>query len=97
LFGDEPFPPALECDPEIALRQAALTRGRLALDTAKVATWLDGHCPRIGADQRVAVEGIASSDAAPVDVVSRPYHERAGLQDYAVPAGGVPYVTHCGT
>ena len=49
---------------ESALRQAAVTRGRLALDRAAVAAWLDEHCATIGADQRAVVEGIASSDAA---------------------------------
>jgi serine/tyrosine/threonine adenylyltransferase len=34
-----------------------------------------------------------------VDVVSRPFEERPGLEDYAgpAPAGRGPYVTYCGT
>jgi hypothetical protein len=33
-----------------------------------------------------------------VDVVSRPFEERPGLEDYADPAStGAPYVTYCGT
>ncbi|HEX2744984.1 MAG TPA: protein adenylyltransferase SelO family protein [Streptosporangiaceae bacterium] len=34
-----------------------------------------------------------------VDVVSRPFEERLGLEDYAgpAPAGCAPYVTYCGT
>jgi serine/tyrosine/threonine adenylyltransferase len=33
-----------------------------------------------------------------VDVVSRPFEERPGLDDYAGPAPmGAPYVTYCGT
>ncbi|MDQ1248939.1 MAG: hypothetical protein QG597_3313, partial [Actinomycetota bacterium] len=49
---------------EAALRAAAIDRGRHALDREQVAGWLDEHTPTIGADQRAAVEGIASSDAA---------------------------------
>jgi conjugative relaxase-like TrwC/TraI family protein len=49
---------------EAALRSAAIDRGRCALDREQVAGWLDEHAPTIGADQRAAVEGIASSDAA---------------------------------
>jgi uncharacterized protein YdiU (UPF0061 family) len=34
-----------------------------------------------------------------LEVVSRPFDERPGLEDYAgpAPAGGTPYVTYCGT
>ena len=34
-----------------------------------------------------------------VDVVSRPFEERPGLENYAGPApvGRAPYVTYCGT
>jgi serine/tyrosine/threonine adenylyltransferase len=34
-----------------------------------------------------------------VDVISRPFDERPGLEDYVGPAlaGGSPYVTYCGT
>jgi conjugative relaxase-like TrwC/TraI family protein len=49
---------------EAALRAAAVERGRHALDRAAVSAWLDAHAPTIGPDQRAAVEGIASSDAA---------------------------------
>jgi hypothetical protein len=49
---------------EQALRAAAIERGRYALDREQVSAWLDAHTPGIGADQRAAVEGIASSDAA---------------------------------
>jgi len=49
---------------EAALRGAAVERGRFALPRDQVAAWLDEHTPTIGADQRAAVEGLASSDAA---------------------------------
>jgi hypothetical protein len=34
-----------------------------------------------------------------VDVVTRPYEERPGLEEYAgaAPAGCAPHVTYCGT
>ena len=34
-----------------------------------------------------------------LDVVSRPFEERPGLEEYAgpAPAGGAPHVTYCGT
>jgi protein adenylyltransferase len=33
-----------------------------------------------------------------LEVVSRPFDERPGLEDYASPApAGAPYVTYCGT
>ena len=49
---------------EATLRAAAVERGRHALDRDQVTAWLDAHAPTIGADQRAAVEGLASSDAA---------------------------------
>ncbi|WP_020578896.1 MobF family relaxase [Actinopolymorpha alba] len=51
---------------EEAIRQAAITRGRHRLDAAQVDAWLDTHekYQTVGADQRAAVRGLASSDAA---------------------------------
>jgi conjugative relaxase-like TrwC/TraI family protein len=48
---------------EEALRKAAIERGAHHLDADAVQAWLDEHAPGIGADQRSAVVGIASSDA----------------------------------
>ena len=50
-----------------------------------------------------ALTAATAGDLAPfrrlVDVVSEPYEERPGLDDYArpAPAGCAPYVTYCGT
>ena len=49
---------------ETALRQAALVRGRHRVHADELGGWLDVHCPTIGADQRAAVTGIATSDTA---------------------------------
>ena len=49
---------------ESALRQAGVTRGRLAADPDAVGAWLDAARPHLGADQRAAVLGVAGSDAA---------------------------------
>ena len=50
-----------------------------------------------------ALTAATAGDLAPfrrlVDVVSDPYEQRPGLDDYArpAPAGCAPYVTYCGT
>ena len=50
-----------------------------------------------------ALTAATAGDMAPfqllLDVVSRPYEERPGLEGYAgpAPAGDAPYVTYCGT
>ena len=49
---------------EEALRRAAVVRGAHHVGADQVSAWLDAHTPTIGADQRAAVVGIASSDAA---------------------------------
>lgn len=54
---------------ERLIRQAAIERGRESLNAVNVNAWLDQHYPRIGADQRAAVVGIASSDAALAQIV----------------------------
>src|SRR4051812_11990186 len=56
-------------DAENLIRRAAVERGRHALDAAAVETWLDQRYPTIGADQRAAIVGIASSDAALTQLV----------------------------
>jgi hypothetical protein len=49
---------------EVALRDAAMARSGHAADAAQVTGWLDAHCPTMGADQRAAVIGLATTDAA---------------------------------
>lgn len=49
---------------EQRIREAAATRGRPALDVEAVDAWLTANYPTIGADQRAAVLGMATSDAA---------------------------------
>jgi uncharacterized protein YdiU (UPF0061 family) len=46
-----------------------------------------------------ATEGEMGAFHRLLDVVSRPFTERAGLEDYARPApvGSAPHVTYCGT
>src|SRR4051794_31823285 len=56
-------------DAENLIRRAAIEGGREHLDPAAVSDWLDQHYPSIGADQRAAVIGIASSDAALTQLV----------------------------
>jgi conjugative relaxase-like TrwC/TraI family protein len=51
-------------DAEHSLRLAAADRAGHRLDAAAVDAWLDQHCPTIGADQRAAVHGLATTDAA---------------------------------
>jgi hypothetical protein len=47
-----------------------------------------------------ALTAATAGDLGPfrrlVDAVSRPYDERAGLEEYTEPSAG-PYVTYCGT
>ncbi len=49
---------------EDALRRAAVTRGRRAVDAAEVHAWLDTHGGDLSPDKREAVTGLATSDAA---------------------------------
>jgi conjugative relaxase-like TrwC/TraI family protein len=49
---------------EQALRNAALTRSGLAADGTQIGAWLDAHAPSMGPDQRAAVLGLATTDAA---------------------------------
>ena len=84
-----------------AARRAAL----LAADRAAVAAAMDRVNPvYIPRNHRVeeALAQAADGEMGPfhrlLDVVSRPFEERPGLEDYAGPApAGAPYVTYCGT
>ena len=49
---------------EQAIREAAVTRGRYSLDRDAVDAWVSERYKTIGADQRAAILGLASSDAA---------------------------------
>jgi uncharacterized protein YdiU (UPF0061 family) len=77
----------------------------LAADHAAVTAAMDRVNPvYIPRNHRVeeALTRAADGEMGPfhrlVDVVSRPFEERAGLEDYADPAPtGAPYVTYCGT
>jgi conjugative relaxase-like TrwC/TraI family protein len=48
---------------EEALRRSAIERGAHALDRQAVEAWIDTYASTIGADQRSAVAGLATSDA----------------------------------
>jgi uncharacterized protein YdiU (UPF0061 family) len=78
----------------------------LPADRAAVAAAMDGINPvYIPRNHRVeeALAEAADGEMGPfrrlVDVVSRPFAERSGLEDYAGPAPEAlaPYVTYCGT
>jgi len=78
----------------------------LAADRAAVAAAMDRVNPAyILRNHRVeeALAAAAGGEMGPfrrlVDVISRPFEERPGLEDYAGPApvGCAPYVTYCGT
>jgi uncharacterized protein YdiU (UPF0061 family) len=77
----------------------------LAADHGAVAAAMDRVNPvYIPRNHRVeeALTRAADGEMGPfhrlVDVVSRPFEERPGLEDYADPAStGAPYVTYCGT
>jgi serine/tyrosine/threonine adenylyltransferase len=78
----------------------------LPADRAAVAAAMDRVNPvYIPRNHRVE-EALAEATAGEmgpfhrlVDVVTRPFEERPGLESYAgpAPAGGAPYVTYCGT
>jgi serine/tyrosine/threonine adenylyltransferase len=96
LFGDpQPF------DAWAARREALLPA-----DRAAVAAAMDRVNPvYIPRNHRVeeALAAATAGDMAPfhrlAEVVSRPYEQRPGLEDYAgpPPAGCAPHVTYCGT
>jgi uncharacterized protein YdiU (UPF0061 family) len=92
-------------EPEPFDAWAARREVLLAADRAAVAAAMDRVNPvYIPRNHRVeealaqATNGEMGSFGRLVDVVSRPFEERPGLEDYAGPApAGVPYVTYCGT
>lgn len=49
---------------EEAMRRAASERGRRAVSTKAIEKWLGVHGRTVGADQRAAIVGLATSDAA---------------------------------
>ena len=78
----------------------------LPADRAAVAAAMDRVNPvYIPRNHRVeeALAAAAEGEMGPfrrlADVVSRPFEERPGLEDYAgpAPASSVPYITYCGT
>jgi uncharacterized protein YdiU (UPF0061 family) len=85
---------------------AARREALLPADRAAVAAAMDRVNPvYIPRNHRVeeALDAATAGDMGPfhrlLEVVTRPFEERAGLDDYAgpAPAGGLPYVTYCGT
>jgi serine/tyrosine/threonine adenylyltransferase len=85
---------------------AARREALLPADRAAAAVAMDRVNPvYIPRNHRVeeALAAVAEGETGPfrrlVDVVSRPFEERPGLEDYAGPApvSGVPYRTYCGT
>src|SRR5580692_8081012 len=78
----------------------------LPADHAAVAAAMDRVNPvyiprnhRVEEALAAATEGEMGPFRRLVDVVSRPFEERPGLEDYAgpAPAGRGPYITYCGT
>jgi uncharacterized protein YdiU (UPF0061 family) len=92
-------------EPEPFDAWAARREVLLAADRAAVAAAMDRVNPvYIPRNHRVeeALAQASDGEMGPfgrlVDVVSRPFEERPGLEDYAGPApAGAPYVTYCGT
>ena len=93
-------------EPEPFDAWAARREVLLPADRAAVAAAMDRVNPvYIPRNHRVeeALAAAAEGEMGPfrrlVDVVSRPFEERPGLEDYAgpAPAGRAPYVTYCGT
>ncbi len=92
-------------EPEPFDAWAARREALLAADRAGVAAAMDRVNPiYIPRNHRVeealakATDGELGPFRRLVDVVSRPFEERPGLEDYASPGpAGAPYVTYCGT
>ena len=93
-------------EPEPFDAWAARRAAALPADRATVAAAMDRVNPvYIPRNHRVeeALGQAALGEMGPfhrlLEVVSRPFDERPGLEDYAgpAPAGGAPYVTYCGT
>ena len=97
---------ALFTEPEPFDAWAARREALLPADRAAVAAAMDRVNPvYIPRNHRVeealaqATEGNLGPFHRLVEVVSRPFDERPGFEDYTGPAptGGTPYVTYCGT
>jgi uncharacterized protein YdiU (UPF0061 family) len=93
-------------EPEPFDSWAARREALLPADRAAVADAMDRVNPvYIPRNHRVeeALAKATEGELAPfhqlVDIVSSPFDERPGLEDYTGPApmGGAPYVTYCGT
>ena len=97
---------ALFAEPEPFDAWAARREALLPADRTAVAAAMNGVNPvYIPRNHRVeeALTAATTGDMGPfhrlVDVLSRPYDERPGLDDHAgpAPAGCAPHVTYCGT
>src|SRR5215469_6294402 len=97
---------AMFSEPEPFDAWAARRAAMLPADRASVAAAMDRVNPvYIPRNHRVeeALAQAAAGEMGPfhrlLDVVSRPFDERPGLEDYTgpAPAGRAPYVTYCGT
>ena len=97
---------AMFTQPEPFDAWAARRAAALPADRATVAAAMDRVNPvYVPRNHRVeeALAQAALGQMGPfhrlLEVVSRPFDERPGLEDYAgpAPAGGTPYVTYCGT
>jgi uncharacterized protein YdiU (UPF0061 family) len=92
LFAEpEPF------DAWSARREGLLAADRAAMDQVNPVYIARNHLVEEALAQ--ATEGEMGAFHRLVDVVSRPFAERSGLEDYAAPApvGSAPHVTYCGT
>jgi uncharacterized protein YdiU (UPF0061 family) len=93
-------------EPEPFDAWAARREVLLPADRAAVAAAMDRVNPvyiprnhRVEEALAAATEGEMGPFRRLADVVSRPFEERPGLEDYAgpAPASCAPYVTYCGT
>jgi uncharacterized protein YdiU (UPF0061 family) len=93
-------------EPEPFDAWAARREALLPADRAAVAAAMDRVNPvyiprnhRVEEALAAATDGEMGPFRRLVDVVSRPFEERPGLEDYAGPApvGCAPYITYCGT
>ena len=95
-------------EPEPFDAWAARREALLPADRAAVAAAMDRvnpvyipipHNHRLEEALAKATEGELAPFHQLVDIVSSPFDERPGLEDYTGPApmGGAPYVTYCGT
>jgi protein adenylyltransferase len=97
---------AMFTEPEPFDAWAARHTAALPSDRGAVAASMDRVNPIYTPRNHRVEEALAQAAAGEMgafhrllDVVSRPFEERPGLEDYAspAPAGGAPHVTYCGT